>query len=299
MDVATHAGIGFIGASPFLASQPELGLGILAGSVLPDLDALLRLGGKEFFLRGHQRWSHALPIQAVFSVACGFMAWLGGLNGLELGGGLFVGLAVHSLLDLTNTYGVAWLFPFSRRRACLSWVFFIDAVVLVATAAMLVIVVPLSFKVGNVSPTYAIVFLAFLFAYILAKGMLRKRALGFCPNARSMTPSALVPWHYFGTEREGDFLNSFRINALTGGRTHLAKVTILDDNFAPLMSAVPEYRLMRELSTEYHVVQATPEGAQTHVFCRDMRIRNFGTTFGDLEVWLDANKQIIRSRFHA
>jgi hypothetical protein len=29
-----------------------------------------------------------------------------------------------------------------------------------------------------------------------------------------------------------------------------------------------------------------------------MRMRNFGTRFGDLEVWLDANRHIIRSRFY-
>jgi hypothetical protein len=61
---------------------------------------------------------------------------------------------------------------------------------------------------------------------------------------------------------------------------------------------MPEFCLMREVSPEYHVVRATTEGNSTHLLCRDMRTRNFGTRFGDLEVWLDADHKITRSVFH-
>jgi len=47
------------------------------------------------------------------------------------------------------------------------------------------------------------------------------------------------------------------------------------------------------------VVSAAADGLNTRLLCRDMRVRNFGTRFGDLEVWLSANRQIIRSQFHA
>lgn len=40
MDIVTHAGLGLIAAAPAINAQPELALGIVAGSVLPDLDAL-------------------------------------------------------------------------------------------------------------------------------------------------------------------------------------------------------------------------------------------------------------------
>ena len=71
MDIVTHAGIGLIAASPLLTDRPELAVGIVAGSVVPDLDALFRLANKTAFLRGHQSWTHALPVQLVFSIALG------------------------------------------------------------------------------------------------------------------------------------------------------------------------------------------------------------------------------------
>jgi hypothetical protein len=75
-------------------------------------------------------------------------------------------------------------------------------------------------------------------------------------------------------------------------------VRVLDDSFAGMLEALPEFRVMREVSPEYHVVSASQDGPATRLLCRDMRMRNFGTRFGDLEVWLDANRQVTRSRFY-
>jgi hypothetical protein len=73
---------------------------------------------------------------------------------------------------------------------------------------------------------------------------------------------------------------------------------LLDDSFAEMLETLPEFQLMREVSPEYHVVAACADGPGTRLLCRDMRMRNFGTRFGDLEVWLDAKSEIIRSRFY-
>jgi membrane-bound metal-dependent hydrolase YbcI (DUF457 family) len=298
MDILTHAAIGLIVASPFLVDRPEFAVGVVAGSVLPDLDALCRLVSKRAFLLAHQTWSHSLPIQLALSIVVGAIAALSGLRGVELGGGLLAGLIGHSLLDLTNTFGVAWFAPFSRRRFCLEWVFFIDSVVLISTAVTLALVIPIWFRTGEVPVSYAMAFLAFLSAYVLGKGMLRQRAGRFCPAAKSLVPSALVPWRFFGTEPLGHAIAFLRVNAITGARSPLGEVAVLDDSFAGALEGLSEFRLMREISPEYHVVGASADGAGTRLLCRDMRLRNFGTRFGDLDVWLDAERRIIRSRFH-
>lgn len=300
MDIVTHAGIGLIAASPFLADRPELAVGIVAGSVLPDLDAFCRLANKTVFLQLHQSWTHAFFMQLAFSIGLGAATTLFGWNGIEVGAGLLAGLIGHSLLDLTNTYGVAWLIPFSRRRSCLEWVLFIDLVVLAGTAATLALVIPLWLRHGEVPLQYAMAFLAGLCAYIVIKAVLRTRAGRFCPQAKSLVPSALVPWRFFGTERrERTTISLFRVNALTGTRSIIDEVPVLDESFLEVLTGVAEFRLMRELSPEYHVVAAKQDGPETRVLCRDMRMRNFGTRFGDLEVWLDSNRSVTRSRFYA
>ncbi len=299
MDIVTHAGIGLVAASPFLADRPELAIGIVAGSVLPDLDALFRLSNKTAFLRAHQTWSHALPVQLAFAIVAGAVTAFLGWPGIGLGAGLFAGFLGHSFLDMTNTYGVAWLAPFSSRRVCFEWVFFIDSVVLAGLALTLARVVPIWLRNGVVPAVYAAGFFAFLAAYVLGKGILRRRAAAFCPRAKSLVPSALIPWRFFGTERHQTQISYFRVNAFTGSCSTMAEVPVLDEGFGAALRGVPEFQLMREVSPEYHVVGASPEGQETRVLCRDMRLRNFGTRFGDLEVWLDSNQQVTRTRFYA
>lgn len=298
MDIVTHAGIGLVAASPFLADRPELALGIAAGSVLPDLDALCRLRNKTAYLRAHQTWTHALPAQLAFSVGAGLLAVLLGWRGFELGGGLFAGLLGHSLLDLTNTYGVAWFVPFSHRRFCLEWVFFIDGIVVASLVVALSLVIPTWLREGRVPGIYALAFFGFLTLYVLAKGVLRRRVGVYCPRSKSLVPSALTPWRFYGTQHQQHSISLFRVNAITGACSAMGEVPALDDTFAPTLNDVPEFRLMREVSPEYHVVSASLEGAETRVVCRDMRMRNFGTRFGDLEVWLDSNRQVARSHFY-
>jgi hypothetical protein len=85
---------------------------------------------------------------------------------------------------------------------------------------------------------------------------------------------------------------------MTGARSTVGEVLVLDDPFATALDSLPEFHLMRQVSPQYHVVSASAEGAGMRLLCRDMRMRNFGTRFGDLEIWLDSNRQVIRSRFY-
>ena len=78
----------------------------------------------------------------------------------------------------------------------------------------------------------------------------------------------------------------------------IGEVPVMDEVFAPTLKQVPEFRLMQEVSPEYHVVEALSKNGEVRLLCRDMRMRNFGTRFGDLVVWLDSNRHVVRSRFY-
>lgn len=298
MDIVTHAGIGLIAAVPVLDSHPELALGLVAGSVLPDLDALSRIFGKRAFLRSHQTWSHALPVHLVISAVAGGITQALGNDGFLLGAGLFAGLAVHTLLDFSNTLGVTLLAPFSRQRFCLEWVFFIDAFVALLTFTATVFTFCVFQQDGDAPVGYAGVFFAVMAVYLGAKGMLRRRAAEIASEAITLMPSALWPWRFFGVTKAGSCIRIVEINAVTGRCETLSEQVVFDATHAGLLADIPEFILMRELSPAYHVVSTTATDAGEIVACRDLRTRNFKTTFGDLEVLLDANKRIIRTTFH-
>ena len=298
MDIVTHAGIGLIAGAPALNSHPELALGLVAGSVLPDLDALSRVFGKRAFLRSHQTWSHALPVHLVISAVAGGLAQALGIDGFLLGAGLFAGLAVHTLLDFSNTLGVTLLAPFSRKRFCLEWVFFIDTFVALLTFTTTVFTLCLFYRNGDVPAGYAVLFFGAMAVYFGAKGMLRRRAAAVAPDPITLMPSALWPWRFFGVTETGSCIRIVEINAITGRHETLADQEVLDATYAGFLTEVPEFILMRELSPAYHVVSAKKTDAGDIIGCRDLRTRNFKTTFGDLEVLLDANKRVLRTTFH-
>lgn len=298
MDIITHAGIGLIAAAPMLNSRPELALGMVAGSVLPDLDALARVFGKRAFLRSHQTWSHAIPVQIAVSVLAGVIGNAWGADGLLLGAGLFVGLVIHTLLDFSNTLGVTLLAPFSHKRFCLEWVFFIDAFVLTSTFITAGYSLWLFYRNDDVPTLYAGIFFGTMAVYFATKGILRRRAGALAIDAVTLMPSALWPWRFFGVEECGNCVRRFQMNAITGSQKALTQQEVFDDAYAGLLANVAEFMLMRGLSPAYHVVSAKKTETGELLVCRDLRTRNFGTVYGDLEVLLDQHNGVLRTTFH-
>lgn len=298
MDIVTHAGIGLIAAAPVLNSHPELALGLVAGSVLPDLDAVSRIFGKRAFLYAHQTWSHALPVHAVVSALAGALLSAGGYDGRSFGCGLFAALTFHTLLDLSNTLGVKLFAPFSPKRFCLEWVFFIDAFVLSLTMVTAAVTIWLYVVAETMPASPALFFFGTLAVYFCAKGWLRKRAGAMAPEAVTLMPSELWPWLFFGVVKTGDRVSRFQLNALTGTQVHLTQQEVFDARYTDVLAGVPEFRVMRELSPAYHVVRTEATEAGEVVVCRDLRTRNFKTTFGDLEILLDANRHVVQTTFH-
>lgn len=293
MDIVTHAVIGAIVASPFLDSHPLPAVCFALGSVLPDLDALSRIFGKRAFMSIHQTYSHALPVIALV----GFAAWplLDAFGAPPLAAlTLALGMVVHSLLDVSNTYGIALFLPFSRRRFSAEWVFFIDGVVVALSYPTLIIL-----NQTNLSKMLVLVIYSVAMAlYWICKAVLRRRAFGLSPKGTvSLLPSALVPWHFLGCCQEGETVLLFQINALNGVKSEEERVALFDADFEAI-KAEREYQIMCSLSPAYHIVESKSNGNGTRLLCRDLRTRNFKTKFGELEVQLDTQGFVKETVFH-
>ncbi len=191
MDPVTHAAAGLLISQ--LLPGPSRGWSALAGTafaLLPDLDYFLIFVDRLAFIRHHRGFTHSLLALFLFAL-------LGAALGRALGGPrwfrplLFLGLAVlasHLLLDLATSYGTQVLFPCSRQRFTLDWLFIIDpyltglllggAVAALAAATW-----------GRTAGTYL---LAAAGAYVLLCGFYHHQALTL---ARQMfhPPAAIAP----------------------------------------------------------------------------------------------------------
>jgi len=295
MDILTHALIGLVAAGPLIVEQPELAAGMVAGSVVPDLDVVARFFGKRAMLRAHQTVSHSLLVLAVIA---GVLALLP-VPGAGFALGFFAGAALHVMMDYSNTLGVTLLWPLVRRRLQVGWVFFLDAFASTVTVAALVLTIRQFVDLGNVSPVIALTMAVVLTCYWGFKGWLitlAKRQAGTA--AVSIIPSALLPWHFWVCSRAGTVITVELLNVWNRSRHRVAEHPVLDDQAEPLLRDLPEWRLMRELSPAYHVIQMEPAGTGRIIGCRDLRIRNFGSRYGDLEIEVAADGTLSKTTFH-
>lgn len=294
MDIVTHAVMGAIIATPFMDSHPVAAVCFAFGSVLPDLDAFSRLFGKSAFMKIHQSYTHALPVIALI----GLCAWpaLSAIGVPALGAlTLALGMMFHSLLDVSNTYGIALFLPFSKRRFSAEWVFFIDSVVIAVSYPTLVILTQFP---GIPEKTVLLFYCAVMSLYWLSKFLLRRRALSFSPpRTVSLMPSALYPWKFIGCSQSEDRVLLFQIHSLTGEMSREEYVELLDCDHQELMEK-QEFKIMSELSPAYHIVEQDQRGTGLWLRCRDLRTRNFNTKFGELEISLDASGIVKDLVFH-
>lgn len=297
MDIVTHAMMGLVLAAPVLPRAPLTGSLLALGCCLPDLDVLSRCFGKCTFLRWHQTYTHSLA----FVAGCGMAAWwfLHGSGEPLAAVALAAGLLIHIGLDCCNTFGATALWPLSRRRWSRQWLFFIDAPVTILTVAALLLAfapkAPGLFSPLEVATVYA----AAVMAYIAARAMLASRAWrAVTPAALSLVPSAFLPWRYFGVARQAGGVLTFQLDGWRGRILEEHLVPIFDEQWAEVVEPLREFGAMRALSPLYHVVAVDPSQEGTVLTCRDLRTRNFGGRFGQLQVVVDCAGKVVRSDFH-
>ncbi len=203
MDPLSHA---LIGLSTFsLLNPPALSnpacLGAVLGSVAPDLDIIARIKGDYVYLKHHRVESHSIPGAIFIALCITFLLILFfGLQSLKET--LFwslIGVFSHIIMDYLNSYGVALLYPFSRRKYTLSLLMIYDPIViLICTYIMF-------FKMDSALEYIMLpgIFLGYLLIKALEKNKLKSRLrMHFNEEYRieavDIMPSTLNPfkWDY-------------------------------------------------------------------------------------------------------
>ena len=224
--------------------------------------------------------------------------WLG-VNEVWATAALGAGMLLHVLMDATNTYGVALLAPLSRKRFCTEWVFFIDGIMIAVSSGFLVAVFAQSHRGQWSHPSIAITYGAFMAVYWILRWLVHRRAACLAPTGTlSMIPSAVVPWRFFTCRAHAEGLQVFELSAIRGATTTPTSWQTVDSKYANWLNQVVEYRLMRELSPGYRAIEVTEAEDATKIICQDLRIRNFGGSFGRLELTFATDGTVVGKRFH-
>jgi inner membrane protein len=148
MDNVTHTLFGLVLAKTGLElTTPKATLALLIGANLPDLDVVAWLGGDLSYLKHHRGFSHSLAGLVSQGAFVATILWLthrarskGSIPNLRM---LFfmslAGLASHTLLDYTNSYGIRPFLPFNARWFAADLVFIVDPWLLLILASGLLL----------------------------------------------------------------------------------------------------------------------------------------------------------------
>lgn len=290
MDIPTHALMGAVVVRGFFPELGDEALCFVVGSVAPDVDLLCRFfAGKHMSLRFHQTYTHALPVIFLVGAVPALLLWLAGSPWCWYPVAFALGAAFHSFLDITNTYGLMLFAPFSKRRFCMEWLFALDMTVTVSTLATLLVLECVPPDTGR---WLVAGYVAVMVLYWLLHAALARRARYLVPAGTvSVIPSAFVPWRFLCCRKEGREAVTFQLDALRGRVQREQRWPLLDAQYAERLGVLPEYQAMRGLSPLYHVVHEEAALHGTVVTCRDLRILNFNTRFGELKVQLSTHTQ--------
>jgi inner membrane protein len=119
MDNLTHTAVGlFLSRAGLNRWTPRATAILLVAANIPDVDIASAIGGPLSYLHYHRHWTHsllAMPLMALAAVALVRVVFRTPLRWVGAFAAALIGVASHILLDLTNTYGVRILLPFSSQ----------------------------------------------------------------------------------------------------------------------------------------------------------------------------------------
>ncbi len=293
MDIVHHTFIGGTGFLALAANEQELaGMAFVAGSVFPDLDVVFMAFGKRAYLKNHQGPTHSFLLAPVFAylfIAAPLCLALGFDWSVYFAA--LLGLWLHSLLDLTNTFGITVFWPVTARRFCFDSVFFIDTVAWSLTAGCYVgeVIIKWPYSIS----CYALLFSSYIvFKFFLHAHVMRKLGCRFA------IPSALHPFHFFVLEESDSGVRTYIYHALSGSVSRDASYPPVEQRYLELANKSAVYQDML-LLTKYFYITDIDTGADSLVLTlHDLGIRNFGGKFGKTILTFDGAGNLVDEMAH-
>lgn len=284
MDNITHTLAGLtLGNALAPASCKKRGfhLALALGSNLPDIDFFLAkmLQSESFLVR--RQLTHSLLTLPVFSllVALLHISFFRKTSFREAWSLYFFSMLFHVFLDLVNSYGVCLLYPLSRYRFELSWIFIIDLwiwLILLLTSLGAVTLLLLR-KPRNATNTWragATVLLAYIlfcgFSNFSSLNILKKTVQKENTKFIYVFPEVFRPDYFRGVALSNENLWSIYLIHFAGGVQLRKQVrTYLDD---PLAQVIRNSRPGRELEWFFKAPVWVRTGPRT-VTCSDLRFQ--------------------------
>ncbi|MEY4479824.1 MAG: hypothetical protein RLZZ267_502 [Bacillota bacterium] len=300
MDTLTHValGLGLAGLAhidPVVANNPEVATAVMACTLIaqqaPDSDLVLRIGGNALYTREHRGTSHSLPAIPLWTfLTAGIVHWFNPeAPFLTLLLWSFIGVFVHILSDVFNSYGTKALWPVHKKWIHLHVIPIFDPFLFATHVITLIL-----WKAGNLPPAPL-----FMGLYLIIVGYYAWRCLERADVSRKLEKSdTIIPtfswtiWNVIRKREDG----SYQLGEWRNGELEW-QMKVANDHHP----AIEASKTTREVSALLHfsiyscaTVQEIEQGYR--VRWSDVRFRfKYRLPFGATVV-LDKDFNIIKSK---
>ncbi|KXH78833.1 metal-dependent hydrolase [Sporosarcina sp. HYO08] len=193
MDTGTHIvmGVALSGlalADPVVSADPVItstvAVGVIVGSLIPDIDTVLKLRNNAVYIRNHRGITHSIPAVLLWPLVISIVLSLfePSVNFLHLWAWTFLAVFLHVFVDIFNSYGTQALRPFSKKWVAIGVINTFDPVIFV-----LHIIALLAWWIGtDPVPTIMVLYVVIFFYYLLrfaVKAAVKRAVYNTVPDA--------------------------------------------------------------------------------------------------------------------
>lgn len=229
MDTATHVvmGFGLAGLAtldPAVAADPltfhAVMLGAVAGSVIPDIDTVLKLKNNAAYIRNHRGMTHSLPATALwpFIIAAFLLPLFPGTDADAFLFWTLLAVSFHVFVDIFNAYGTQAARPFREKWIALGIINIFDPFIF-SLHLMGFVIWQTS---GHPGETFATVY-AVLIGYYILRSVQHRRTVRFIkdrlPALTNIYLSPTLHWSHYHVAAES--ADHFYVGKIEGRQLRL------------------------------------------------------------------------------
>ncbi|TCP24551.1 inner membrane protein [Scopulibacillus darangshiensis] len=307
MDTGTHVvmGLGLAGLAtldPVVTQNPAtthaILFGTMAGSLIPDIDTVLKLKNNAIYIRHHRGVTHSIPATFLWPILiiALIMPFNHEANVVHVGLWTFIGVFLHVFVDIFNAYGTQAVRPISYRWVALGIINIFDPFIFVIH----IIGFAVWFLFGHPGFTFTVIYIV-LFIYYLWRiyhhHKVVKRVKAILPDTLDVFLSPTMHWSkYHLAVKAIDF---YYVGEVLGGAISIIdtfeRIPVPDTDVINLAKKDKNLKAFLSFSPIYRW-QINPFEGGYEVRFTDLRYLSKSHYPFVAAVWLDEdNKEIISS----
>ena len=157
------------------ATMSAVVAGVIIGSLIPDVDTVLKLRNNAVYIRNHRGITHSVPAVMLWPLVIALLLSLivPDSNFMHVWAWTFLAVFLHVFVDIFNSYGTQALRPFSNKWVAIGVINTFDPIIFILHVIALIIWALGANPVYTILATYVVIFFYYLLRFAIKSAVKR------------------------------------------------------------------------------------------------------------------------------